>query len=416
MLIGNGEERTQIQAARQLAGWMEADGWEVRIEPIPGQFVHIDVLVSILAPKLAAVCVEAASGGLVAWLRGPRLRDPRGLARGRLQPRRQRDLARRRPGDLDQGSAELNEQLRALGLEVFDPDLSMFTKGGGGAHCLAQALRRDRAVEPWRRRRSTRPGDRRPARARRAHLRRAAAPSGCAGRRPGATPARSSAERLDELGLESELAEERLAGPGIRRQRRRRALAEAMPTNGKTSVERIAAPTRPAEVEARMWPASTASVVIATTSGSSVAQKKARASAVARHRARCGRAAAPGRRGRRGRGRRTSPASPGRRPEPQRVEVEGHAAGDEEEGDQEAVADRGQLRVEDWTSWPFTARRVISPATKPPSSRSSPSLWRARRGRRRGRRRAARRPGRSTRSSAPAAASRARPSARRRGR
>ena len=70
MVIGNGEERTQVQAADQLAGWLRDDGWEVRIEPIPGQFVHIDVLVSILAPKLAAVCVEAASGGLVTWLRG----------------------------------------------------------------------------------------------------------------------------------------------------------------------------------------------------------------------------------------------------------------------------------------------------------------------------------------------------------
>ena len=41
------------------------------------------------------------------------------------------------------GSAGLNEQMRSLGLEVLDPDLSMFTLGGGGAHCLAQALRRD---------------------------------------------------------------------------------------------------------------------------------------------------------------------------------------------------------------------------------------------------------------------------------
>ena len=40
----------------------------------------------------------------------------------------------------------LNEQMRALGLEVLDPDLSMFTPGGGGAHCLAQALRREPAV------------------------------------------------------------------------------------------------------------------------------------------------------------------------------------------------------------------------------------------------------------------------------
>ena len=41
-------------------------------------------------------------------------------------------------------SKSLNEQLRARGIEVFDPDLSMFTLGGGGAHCLAQALRRER--------------------------------------------------------------------------------------------------------------------------------------------------------------------------------------------------------------------------------------------------------------------------------
>ena len=87
MLIGNGEERTKVEAARQLAGWMEAEGWEVRIEPIPSHFLHIDVLVSILAPKLAAVCVESASGGLVAWLREQGLRDPRGLHRRRLQAR-----------------------------------------------------------------------------------------------------------------------------------------------------------------------------------------------------------------------------------------------------------------------------------------------------------------------------------------
>ena len=49
------------------------------------------------------------------------------------------------------GSAKLNERLRALGLEVLDPDLSMFTMGGGGAHCLAQALDRDPRLTRWRR-------------------------------------------------------------------------------------------------------------------------------------------------------------------------------------------------------------------------------------------------------------------------
>jgi N-dimethylarginine dimethylaminohydrolase len=146
MLIGNGEERTEIEAARQLAGWIEAEGWEVRIEPIPGQFVHIDVLVSILAPKLAAVCVESASGGLVAWLRGKGFEilevstaDAFELGVNAISLGDERVIS-------TAGSAKLNEQMRALGLEVFDPDLSMFTRGGGGAHCLAQALDRDPAL------------------------------------------------------------------------------------------------------------------------------------------------------------------------------------------------------------------------------------------------------------------------------
>ena len=143
MLIGNGEERTQIQAAEQLAGWLREQGWEVRIEPIPGQFVHIDVLVSILAPKLAAVCTEAASGGLVAWLRGKgfeildvSLADALHLGVNAISLGSDRVISTRH-------SESLNAQMRAHGLEVLDPDLSTFTRGGGGAHCLAQALRRD---------------------------------------------------------------------------------------------------------------------------------------------------------------------------------------------------------------------------------------------------------------------------------
>ena len=143
MLIGNGEERTEIEAARQLAGWLEAEGWEVRIEPIPGQFVHIDVLVSILAPKLAAVCVQSASGGLVAWLRAKGFEilevstaDAFELGVNAISLGSERVIS-------TAGSARLNAQMRALGLEVLDPDLSMFTRGGGGAHCLAQALDRD---------------------------------------------------------------------------------------------------------------------------------------------------------------------------------------------------------------------------------------------------------------------------------
>ena len=67
-LIGNGEERTQEPAARQVAAWLEADGWEVRIERIPPHYVHLDVLMCVLGERLAAVCVDAVSSSLVHWL------------------------------------------------------------------------------------------------------------------------------------------------------------------------------------------------------------------------------------------------------------------------------------------------------------------------------------------------------------
>jgi N-dimethylarginine dimethylaminohydrolase len=41
---------------------------------------------------------------------------------------------------------ELNAALRAEGLAVLDPELSLFTAGGGGPHCLTCLLARDGAV------------------------------------------------------------------------------------------------------------------------------------------------------------------------------------------------------------------------------------------------------------------------------
>jgi N-dimethylarginine dimethylaminohydrolase len=146
MLIGNGEERTEAPAARQLAGWMEELGWEVRIEMIPSQFVHIDVLVSILAPKLAAVCVDVAGAGLLRWLRDGGfeilevpVEEAFALGVNAISLGDDRAIS-------SEYSKSLNEQLRARGIEVYDPDLSMFTLGGGGAHCLGQALRRERVA------------------------------------------------------------------------------------------------------------------------------------------------------------------------------------------------------------------------------------------------------------------------------
>jgi N-dimethylarginine dimethylaminohydrolase len=143
VMIGNGESRTEEAAARQLASWFEEDGWEARVQPIPERYVHLDVLVSILAPKLAAVCVEELPSGGLKWL------QEKGFEIIEISATQAFTLGVNAIslGDdrvLSAAGADLNDQLRSRGLEVLDPELNMFTLGGGGPHCLAQALRRER--------------------------------------------------------------------------------------------------------------------------------------------------------------------------------------------------------------------------------------------------------------------------------
>jgi arginine deiminase len=144
VLIGAGETRTQEVAASQLAEWFREDGWEARVQPIPERYVHIDVLVAVLGEKLAAVCSEVLPAATVEWLRGKgfdliEVSEEQAFTLGvnaiSLGSERVISAA---------GAAELNAALRDRGLEVIEIDLSMFTLGGGGPHCLSQALRRER--------------------------------------------------------------------------------------------------------------------------------------------------------------------------------------------------------------------------------------------------------------------------------
>jgi N-dimethylarginine dimethylaminohydrolase len=144
VVIGTGETRTQEPAARQLAAWFEEGGWEARVEPIPGRYVHLDVLLAVLAERLAAVCTEALSSSLVDWLRAKGFElievpaeDAFRLGVNAVSLGADRVLS-------GAGATALNDAIRAHGLEVLAPDLEAFTLGGGGAHCLGQALRRER--------------------------------------------------------------------------------------------------------------------------------------------------------------------------------------------------------------------------------------------------------------------------------
>jgi N-dimethylarginine dimethylaminohydrolase len=146
VLIGSGETRTQEVAARQVAGWFEEDGWDARVQPFPERYVHIDVLVAVLAEKLAAVCSEVLPAGAVQWLRDKGFdlievsaEQAFTLGVNGISLGNDRVIS-------GTGASQLNEALRARGIDVIELDLSMFTLGGGGAHCLGQALRRERVA------------------------------------------------------------------------------------------------------------------------------------------------------------------------------------------------------------------------------------------------------------------------------
>ena len=145
VLIGwEGDEgRTQEQGARQVARWMEAEGWEVKLADIDPFYVHIDLMVVMLAPKLAAVCLDCTDPDIVDWLRAKGIeivdvpfRETIALGCNVVALGKDRVL-------LPEGSKTLKEKLKARGFTIYDPDLSMITQGGGGVHCMCQSLIRD---------------------------------------------------------------------------------------------------------------------------------------------------------------------------------------------------------------------------------------------------------------------------------
>ena len=145
VLIGWNGERSERGGSEQVAAWVREQGWEAVVAPISREFVHMDGLVVPLAPKLLVACVDAMEDWLVALLRERGFEfvevgyaEARNLGVNIVALGNDRVLSMR-------GATDLNARMRALGFEVYDPDMSMFTLGGGGVHCLCQALCREEA-------------------------------------------------------------------------------------------------------------------------------------------------------------------------------------------------------------------------------------------------------------------------------
>ena len=143
VLIGHCEERSEQAGSEQVAGFVRAQGWDCEVAPIPALFVHMDGLVVPLDEKLVVTCLDALEGWVIDWLKKKGFdfvdvgfNEARDLGVNLVSLGNKKVLSM-------SGSVGLNEKMRALGYQVFAPDMSMFTLGGGGVHCLCQALRRE---------------------------------------------------------------------------------------------------------------------------------------------------------------------------------------------------------------------------------------------------------------------------------
>lgn len=145
VLIGYCGERSEQAGSEQVADYVRAEGWEAVVAPISREFVHMDGLIVPLAEKLAVACIDAMEPWLVDVVKGwgieivdVEYREAKNLGVNLVALGDNKVLSMA-------GATDLNAKMRALGFEVYDPDMSMFTLGGGGVHCLSQALCREDA-------------------------------------------------------------------------------------------------------------------------------------------------------------------------------------------------------------------------------------------------------------------------------
>ena len=146
VLIGCGGARTQEEGALQVASWFEAEGWEVRLAFIDEYYVHIDLMVVPIADKLTAVCIDCTEQNIIDWLKSKGheiinvpFRQTMELGCNLMSLGKDRVI-------IPASSTILAENLKARGFEVSVVDTAEISKTGGGIHCMAQALRRDKAA------------------------------------------------------------------------------------------------------------------------------------------------------------------------------------------------------------------------------------------------------------------------------
>lgn len=143
IIVGHSGVRTNLQGATEFANWFEAKGWEIRLQSFSSHFLHLDVLFCMATDTIAVACPEALGQDFIDFLQA------RGIG---IIPASYAEVMAMNCNLLSLGgnrvispehSVRINDELRLLGVEVFDPPLDVFARGGGSVHCMTMPLRRE---------------------------------------------------------------------------------------------------------------------------------------------------------------------------------------------------------------------------------------------------------------------------------
>ncbi len=143
LVIGHSGVRTSEAGARQFAGWFEAQGWDAKLVPFAEHFLHLDVLFCMATPRLAVACIDVLGDEFENFLAERQIgvipasyAEVMAMSCNLLALGDDRVIS---PAH----SVRLNAALRAEGVQVFDPELDEFARGGGSVHCMTMPLKRD---------------------------------------------------------------------------------------------------------------------------------------------------------------------------------------------------------------------------------------------------------------------------------
>jgi N-dimethylarginine dimethylaminohydrolase len=144
LVVGIGA-RSSIEGVKSLGDFLKPKEIEVIPVEFEYKYLHLDLLFVVLAEKTCLVCKEGLTDRFLKLLEGKNYEMVEVVAE---------DAMELKNNVLSLGNGKIlsfkenvvvNQKLRALGFEVLDPSLKMFTNGGGAPHCLTFPLERDTA-------------------------------------------------------------------------------------------------------------------------------------------------------------------------------------------------------------------------------------------------------------------------------